>query len=89
MIDEEGGVSEVIQADVSSEESCRIAVARTVELYGGLHILVNIGMSKRHLQKLSIVARIFLTISKLVSGVLLVTLQTSTWTLGSGTSASM
>ena len=89
MIDEEGGVSDVIQADVSSEESCKNAVARTVELYGGLHILVNIGMSRRHSQKLSIVEAILLTISKSVSGVLLVTPRTSTWTLGSGTSASM
>lgn len=43
MIDEEGGVSEVIQADVTSEESCKNAVAKTVELWGAVHILVNIG----------------------------------------------
>lgn len=43
MIDEEGGVSEVIQADVTDEESCRNAVEQTVKLFGGLHILVNIG----------------------------------------------
>lgn len=43
MIDEEGGVSEVIQADVTDEASCRNAVAKTVELYGAVHILVNIG----------------------------------------------
>lgn len=43
MIDEEGGVSEVVQADVTSEESCKAAVAKTVELYGGVHILINIG----------------------------------------------
>lgn len=43
MIDEEGGVSEVIQADVTSEESCKNAVEKTVELYGSVHILVNIG----------------------------------------------
>lgn len=43
MIDEEGGVSEVIQADVTSEESCKNAVDKTVELWGSLHILVNIG----------------------------------------------
>jgi NAD(P)-dependent dehydrogenase (short-subunit alcohol dehydrogenase family) len=43
MIDEEGGVSEVIQADVTVEESCKAAVARTVELFGTVHILVNIG----------------------------------------------
>lgn len=44
MIDAEGGVSEVIQADVTDEESCKKAVARSVELYGTVHILVNIGM---------------------------------------------
>lgn len=45
MIDEEGGVSEIIQADVSSEESCKSAVAKTIELFGAVHILVNIGKS--------------------------------------------
>jgi NAD(P)-dependent dehydrogenase (short-subunit alcohol dehydrogenase family) len=43
MIDEEGGISEVIQADVTSEEACRKAVERTVDLWGAVHILVNIG----------------------------------------------
>lgn len=43
MIDEEGGVSEIIQADVSSEESCKNAVAKTIDLFGAVHILVNIG----------------------------------------------
>ncbi|KAL1649508.1 hypothetical protein SLS58_001564 [Diplodia intermedia] len=42
MIDEEGGVSEIIQTDVTNEESCKSAVARTVELWGAVHILVNI-----------------------------------------------
>ncbi|KAK3678864.1 hypothetical protein LTR78_001317 [Recurvomyces mirabilis] len=42
MIDEEGGVSEIIHADVTDEESCRNAVAKTVELFGTLNILVNI-----------------------------------------------
>jgi len=46
MIDAEGGVSEVIQADVTSEESCKSAVARAVELFGAVHILVNIGTSR-------------------------------------------
>ncbi|KAI0864806.1 hypothetical protein F4860DRAFT_463469 [Xylaria cubensis] len=41
MIDEEGGISEVIQADVTSEESCKNAVVKTVELWGAIHILVN------------------------------------------------
>ncbi|KAL5382426.1 hypothetical protein DPSP01_006526 [Paraphaeosphaeria sporulosa] len=42
MIDEEGGVSEVIQTDVTQEESCKAAVWKTVELFGAVHILVNI-----------------------------------------------
>lgn len=46
MIDAEGGVSEVIQADVTSETSVKAAVARTVELFGAVHILVNIGKSR-------------------------------------------
>ncbi|KAI1742795.1 hypothetical protein F4680DRAFT_411755 [Xylaria scruposa] len=41
MIDEEGGTSEVIQADVTNEESCQNAVVKTVELWGAVHILVN------------------------------------------------
>lgn len=44
MIDVEGGISEVIQADVTDEQSCKSAVARTVELFGTVHILVNVGM---------------------------------------------
>lgn len=47
MIDEEGGISHVIQADVTDEESCKNAVAKTVELYGAVHILVNIGKSQK------------------------------------------
>lgn len=43
MIDEEGGVSHVIEADVTVEDSCKAAVAQTVEIYGAVHILVNIG----------------------------------------------
>ena len=43
IIDEEGGISEIIQADVTSEESCKQAVDKTVELFGKIHILVNIG----------------------------------------------
>lgn len=43
MIDEEGGVSEVIQADVSDSDSCKNAIEKTVELYGAVHILINIG----------------------------------------------
>ncbi|KAI1424504.1 hypothetical protein F5Y12DRAFT_715265 [Xylaria sp. FL1777] len=42
MIDEEGGISEVIQADVTDEGSCKNAVTKTVELWGAVHILVNI-----------------------------------------------
>ncbi|KAK5209490.1 hypothetical protein LTR41_005026 [Exophiala xenobiotica] len=42
MIDAEGGTSEVVEVDVTDEESCQRAVARTVELFGSVHILVNI-----------------------------------------------
>ncbi|KAK9414525.1 hypothetical protein SUNI508_11098 [Seiridium unicorne] len=42
MIDEEGGICEVTQADVTAEESCITAVARTIELFGTVNILVNI-----------------------------------------------
>lgn len=45
MIDEDGGVSEIVQADVTDEESCKNVVAKTVQLFGALHILVNIGLS--------------------------------------------
>ncbi|RGP72460.1 hypothetical protein FSPOR_2671 [Fusarium sporotrichioides] len=47
MIDEEGGISEVIQADVTQEGSCKNAVDKTVELWGALHILVNIDAWER------------------------------------------
>jgi len=42
MIDEEGGISEVFQADVTNEESVKNAVAKIVQLFGTVHILVNI-----------------------------------------------
>ncbi|OJD36653.1 oxidoreductase [Diplodia corticola] len=42
MIDAEGGTAEVIRTDVTDEASCASAVARTVELWGALHILVNV-----------------------------------------------
>ncbi|KAM0712023.1 hypothetical protein Q7P37_011117 [Cladosporium fusiforme] len=42
MIDAEGGTSEVIQADVTSEESVKQAMQRTFEVFGRLDILVNI-----------------------------------------------
>jgi hypothetical protein len=47
IIDKEGGISEVIQADVTSEESCKNAIDKTIELWGALHILVNIGKLDR------------------------------------------
>lgn len=47
MIDQENGISEVIQADVTDEESCRQAVAKTVDLFGSVCILVNIGKVSR------------------------------------------
>lgn len=43
MIDLEGGQSEVVQADVTNEESCKAAVAQTVESFGAVTILINIG----------------------------------------------
>ncbi|KAK0479696.1 hypothetical protein IW261DRAFT_1478660 [Armillaria novae-zelandiae] len=42
MISAEGGISEVVECDVTNEESCKAAVARTVTLFGAVHILVNI-----------------------------------------------
>jgi NAD(P)-dependent dehydrogenase (short-subunit alcohol dehydrogenase family) len=42
MIAEEGGVSEVIQTDVTDEASCKNAVEQTINLFGTIHILVNI-----------------------------------------------
>jgi len=47
MIDAEGGISEVIQVNVTEEASCKQAVAKVVELFGTLHILVNIGNASR------------------------------------------
>ncbi|EEB99878.1 hypothetical protein MPER_00329, partial [Moniliophthora perniciosa FA553] len=42
MIDAEGGTSEVIHCDVSDEASCKAAVEKTVQLFGAVHILVNV-----------------------------------------------
>lgn len=42
MIDNEGGVSEVIQTDVTNEDSCRNAVQQATSLFGSITILVNI-----------------------------------------------
>ncbi|KAK6365350.1 hypothetical protein LTS17_011322 [Exophiala oligosperma] len=42
MIDTEGGTSEVIEVDVTSEQSCKDAVAKTVDLFGAVDILVNV-----------------------------------------------
>ncbi|KAJ7284602.1 hypothetical protein C8J57DRAFT_1289062 [Mycena rebaudengoi] len=42
MIDEEGGISEVIQCDVTVEAACENAVKKTIELFGAVHILVNV-----------------------------------------------
>jgi NAD(P)-dependent dehydrogenase (short-subunit alcohol dehydrogenase family) len=42
MIDAENGISEVIQVDVTIEQSCKDAVARTIALFGTVHILVNV-----------------------------------------------
>lgn len=53
MIDAEGGISEVIKTDVTDEDSCRNAVAKTVAMFGTVHILVNIGMRNQILIKIS------------------------------------
>jgi NAD(P)-dependent dehydrogenase (short-subunit alcohol dehydrogenase family) len=45
MIDAEGGVSEVVKVDVTDELSVQKAMQRTVELFGRLDILVNIGVA--------------------------------------------
>ncbi|KAJ7624725.1 hypothetical protein FB45DRAFT_924091 [Roridomyces roridus] len=42
MIDAEGGVSEVVQCDVTKEKECEAAVRRVVEMWGKVHVLVNI-----------------------------------------------
>lgn len=43
IIDREGGISEVIQADVTDEDACKRVVERTVRAFGAVHILVNVG----------------------------------------------
>lgn len=43
MIDSEGGISEVVQVDVTDEKSVQQAMEKTVELWGRIDILVNIG----------------------------------------------
>lgn len=42
MIDKEGGTAEVVQCDVTIDAQCKAAVAKTVELFGRVDILVNI-----------------------------------------------
>lgn len=43
MIDAEGGISEVVKVDVTNEDSVQKAMQRTVDVFGRLDILVNIG----------------------------------------------
>jgi NAD(P)-dependent dehydrogenase (short-subunit alcohol dehydrogenase family) len=43
MIESEGGISEVVQVDVTDETSVQQAMEKTVELWGRIDILVNIG----------------------------------------------
>ncbi|KAL8408528.1 hypothetical protein RB594_007094 [Gaeumannomyces avenae] len=42
IIEEEGGVAEVVRADVTLDEDCKAAVSKVVELFGRVDILVNI-----------------------------------------------
>ena len=42
IIAREGGESIVVEADVANEASCRQAVERALEAFGGVHILVNV-----------------------------------------------
>lgn len=44
MIDAEGGVSEVVQVDVTDEASVHLAVGKVVDIFGRVDILVNIGL---------------------------------------------
>src|SRR3954452_12016033 len=41
LIEVEGGVCQIVEGDVSDPTSCRNVVARTLETYGRLDILVN------------------------------------------------
>ena len=43
MIEAEGGEAEVVLADVTIADQCKASVAKTVELFGKVTILVNIG----------------------------------------------
>lgn len=45
MIDAEGGISEVVQVDVTDEPSVQKAVEVAVEMFGRVDILVNIGLA--------------------------------------------
>src|SRR5690242_13248889 len=41
LIEAEGGVCQIVEADVSDQKACATIVARTVETWGRLDILVN------------------------------------------------
>jgi NAD(P)-dependent dehydrogenase (short-subunit alcohol dehydrogenase family) len=45
IIEAEGGIAEVVECNVTLEESCKRAVERVVELWGSVRILVNNGKS--------------------------------------------
>jgi len=87
MIDEDGGVSEIIQADVTNEESCKNVVAKTVELWGAVHILVNIGTLMKA-EEVTVQRCVLKQIIQSALAVLLAMRRRSTWMLGSGTSRS-
>lgn len=85
MIDGEGGISEVIQVDVTVEESCKAAVAKTIELFGTVHVLVNVG---RQLYQISVHVSLYSQLQS-VSAVPWATQPRSIWMIGTEICASM
>jgi NAD(P)-dependent dehydrogenase (short-subunit alcohol dehydrogenase family) len=86
MIDAEGGISEVVKVDVTDEESCKNAVAKTIQLFGTIHILVNIGQFPRMPSSDIIINDGFSQLGLVVQWAMQLTLI---WQLGIATSESM
>ncbi|KAI0598674.1 hypothetical protein F4775DRAFT_583626 [Biscogniauxia sp. FL1348] len=58
MIDKEGGISEVIEADVTVDGSCKNAVSKTVELFGTLMCAqVGVGGAMGYATQVDLIAR--------------------------------